>query len=76
MEEYNALRRQEFREQLEAFKANDSQQRLDFPPALNAFERALIHEVAEELGGLKHESEGIAKQRHIAVTKIPDDSQE
>jgi hypothetical protein len=44
--------------------------KLEFSPDLNSYERALIHEVAEELGGLKHESVGVGKQRHILVEKM------
>ena len=44
--------------------------KLEFSANLNSFERALIHEISEELGGLKHESVGIGKQRHILVEKL------
>ena len=47
--------------QLTDFKNDDTQNRLAFPDTLNSFERATIHDVADELGGLKHESEGIGK---------------
>ena len=69
LEELNEIRRKEFMEQLIAFKQDDTKQSLNFPETLNAFERALIHEIAESIGGLKHESEGIGKQRHIVVSK-------
>ena len=55
---------------LSQFKDDPFVKKLEFSPDLNSFERALIHEVAEELGSLKHESTGIAKQRHIIVEKM------
>ena len=44
--------------------------KLEFSPDLNSFQRALIHEICEELGGLKHESTGLGRQRHILVQKM------
>ena len=55
---------------MKQFCDNPKEERLDFPETLNAFERALIHEIAEELGNLKHESEGVGKKRHIVVSKL------
>jgi len=46
---------------LQQFKSDPFVKKLEFSPDLNSFERALIHEVAEELGGLKHESVGVGK---------------
>ena len=58
------------------FKKDSQRNKIDFPATLNAFERALIHEIADELGGLTHLSEGMGKQRHIVVTKIKELSEE
>ena len=55
---------------LESFKSDNTLNKLEFSPDLNSFERALIHEISEELGGLKHESTGMGKQRHILVEKM------
>ena len=43
------------------FKKDPQKDKIDFPTTLNAFERALIHEIADELGGLTHLSEGMGK---------------
>ena len=55
------MRRKEFTKQLTEFIKDPKREKIDFPATLNAFERALIHEIADELGGLKHESEGKGK---------------
>ena len=54
-------KRAHFHKLLESFKNDNALNKLEFSPDLNSFERALIHEIAEELGGLKHESTGIGK---------------
>lgn len=60
---------------LSQFKDDKFVKKLEFSPDLNSFERALIHEVAEELGALKHESVGVGKQRHILVEKMTTEEQ-
>ena len=42
---------------------------------MNSYERALIHEISDEIG-LKHESVGVGKQRHILVQKMKGNSEE
>lgn len=42
--------------------------KLEFSADLNSYERALIHEISDEIG-LKHESVGVGKQRYILVQK-------
>ncbi|XP_043829131.1 DNA-binding protein SMUBP-2 isoform X2 [Dromiciops gliroides] len=41
---------------------------LEFPPSLNAHDRMVVHQLAEELG-LKHESVGEGKKRYICVRR-------
>ncbi|NXD70985.1 SMBP2 protein, partial [Eolophus roseicapillus] len=45
-----------------------SEVRLDFPPSLNAHERMLVHQMAEELG-LQHGSTGEGRDRFISVRR-------
>jgi predicted RNA-binding protein Jag len=39
-------------------KSGEGPKRMEFPPNLNAYERQLVHAIAEEIGGVKHESHG------------------
>ncbi|NWS48454.1 SMBP2 protein, partial [Probosciger aterrimus] len=45
-----------------------SEVRLDFPPSLNAHERMLVHQMAEELG-LQHGSTGEGRDRFISIRR-------
>ncbi|XP_040826885.1 DNA-binding protein SMUBP-2 isoform X2 [Ochotona curzoniae] len=56
-----------FRALLAEFVAGE-QTRLEFPASLNSHERLRVHQLAEELG-LRHESSGEGKARHITVSK-------
>lgn len=51
-----------------AFSADDAKLVYDLPPALNSFERKLVHELAEEFK-LNHSSAGTGALRHISVWK-------
>lgn len=46
-----------------------TQQLLDFPPDLNAYERRLVHEIATAVGNLSHVSSGDGDARHISLCK-------
>lgn len=39
-------------------KAGEGPKRMELPPTLNAYERQLVHKIAKEIGGVKHESHG------------------
>ena len=41
---------------LTEFKKDSKRDKIEFPATLNAFERALIHEISDEIGELIHES--------------------
>ena len=43
--------------------------KLEFPTTLTSRERAWVHEIAEELGSLEHESIGEGNRRHIVIWK-------
>jgi len=62
--------------QLTEFKEDQSKQELVFSEKLTSFERQLVHEIAEQLGGLTHESQGTKKNRFIVVRKMTTQSQE
>ncbi|XP_062973117.1 DNA-binding protein SMUBP-2 [Elgaria multicarinata webbii] len=47
---------------------DSSETQLDFPPSLNAHDRLLIHQLAEEYG-LQHVSMGEGRERYISVRK-------
>jgi hypothetical protein len=51
---------------------DDSRTQFAFPPTLNSFERHLVHEVAERIGGneLAHDSTGEGMQRFILLRYI------
>ncbi|XP_042224087.1 DNA-binding protein SMUBP-2-like isoform X2 [Homarus americanus] len=66
-EEENIRRKKEYEAILGNF-LKSSVQIYAFPPSLNSFERRLIHEICDELG-LKHESKGEGKERHIIVQR-------
>ncbi|XP_022249895.1 DNA-binding protein SMUBP-2-like isoform X2 [Limulus polyphemus] len=60
--------RKEITDTLEKFVTTDSEERYSFPSTLTAFERLIVHEVAESLG-LLHLSVGEKAERHITVEK-------
>ena len=66
----DAEKRTHFLNLLKQFKNDAFVKKLEFSAGLNSFERALIHEIADEIGGLKHESIGQGKHRHILVEKM------
>ena len=63
------LRKQELLQQVQRFIRNASEQRLEFPSGLQVRDRAIIHEIAEELD-LHHKSQGEGKSRRIVIEKI------
>lgn len=42
---------------------------MEFPTTLTSRERAWVHEIAESLGSLEHESVGEGNRRHIVIWK-------
>ncbi|CAL4091423.1 unnamed protein product, partial [Meganyctiphanes norvegica] len=68
VEKKNIERRNEYKNIIDTF-IKSSKQEMSFPPDLNSFERMVVHEIAEECG-LKHESQGEGKERHIVITKV------
>ncbi|XP_026118827.1 DNA-binding protein SMUBP-2 [Carassius auratus] len=66
----DADRRKEIKEQLLNFLKDSSKTELQFPSTLNSHERLLVHELSEEMG-LRHESQGEGKNRHITVSRPP-----
>ncbi|MBN3311638.1 SMBP2 protein, partial [Atractosteus spatula] len=56
------------REKILEFLRDTEKASLDFPPSLTSHDRLLVHQISEELG-LKHESTGEGKERHITVTR-------
>lgn len=61
---------EKFEAQICEFSTNSNRNSLDFPPSLSAFERKVIHELAEKFG-LLHASEGDAEgRRFIRIQKI------
>ncbi|XP_076339432.1 DNA-binding protein SMUBP-2-like isoform X2 [Tachypleus tridentatus] len=60
--------RKEITDTIKKFVTNDSEKSYSFPPTLTAFERLVVHEVAESLG-LLHLSVGEKAERHITVEK-------
>ncbi|KAL4613212.1 DNA-binding protein SMUBP-2 isoform X1 [Arapaima gigas] len=71
---------EELREQLIQFLKDSNRAQLDFPTSLSSHDRLLVHQISEELG-LKHESTGEGRERHITVSKAtaklePEEEQE
>jgi len=60
----------ELRQEIEGFLKDDSQWEKHFPSSLNTSQRAIIHEIADELG-LDHRSSGSGKTRFIKILKNP-----
>ncbi|XP_017547494.2 DNA-binding protein SMUBP-2 [Pygocentrus nattereri] len=60
--------KEEIRQQLLVFLGDENKKELLFPASLSSHERLLVHQLSEELG-LSHVSRGVAKQRHITVSK-------
>jgi predicted RNA-binding protein Jag len=54
--------------ELQAFVSSEESTTLDFSPRLNAYERKLVHSLAEEMG-LLHTSHGEGEERFIRVEK-------
>ncbi|MBN3300550.1 SMBP2 protein, partial [Amia calva] len=50
------------------FLKDTKKAKLDFPSSLTSHDRLLVHEISEELG-LKHESTGEGKDRHVTVSR-------
>lgn len=67
-QEQKQKKQEEIRQQIQNFQQDASQMELCFPVTLNSHERLLVHQISEELG-LKHESQGEGKNRHITVSK-------
>ncbi|XP_066541765.1 DNA-binding protein SMUBP-2 [Hoplias malabaricus] len=61
--------KEELRQKLLVFLGDENQTELQFPSSLSSHERLLVHQLSEELG-LKHESQGVGKQRCITVSKL------
>uniref|UniRef100_A0A8C9VLU6 DNA-binding protein SMUBP-2 n=1 Tax=Scleropages formosus TaxID=113540 RepID=A0A8C9VLU6_SCLFO len=59
---------EELREQLIQFLKDSSRACLDFPTSLSSRDRLIVHQISEELG-LKHESAGEGRERHITVSR-------
>ena len=62
-----------YRDVLLRFATNQAQTSLDFPAALNSYDRALVHRFAGDIG-LAHKSKGRGPARHITVWKSSDAS--
>lgn len=63
-------KRKEIKEQLLNFLKDPDKTELEFPSTLNSHDRLLVHELSEEIG-LRHESQGEGKSRHITVSRSP-----
>lgn len=63
------INKEELRQQLLVFLGDKNQMEFQFPSSLNSHERLVVHQLSEELG-LKHVSQGVGKQRRIAVSKL------
>lgn len=68
--EETQYKRQEIKEQLLNFLKVPNKKELQFSSSLSSHERLLVHELSEELG-LKHESHGEGKNRHVTVSRPP-----
>ncbi|KAI7802486.1 DNA-binding protein SMUBP-2 [Triplophysa rosa] len=66
--EQTQSKRQEIKEQILDFLKDQNKKELQFSSSLNSHERLLVHEISEELG-LKHESHGEGKKRHVTVSR-------
>lgn len=60
-------RTEHFRAMIEGFVASKESQ-LEFPASLSSHDRLLVHQIAEE-HGLRHDSTGEGKARHITVSR-------